>query len=112
MSETDSKPPGDEHPLIVGETCDGSERLWETFSRTSEIGFAILDSELRYQAINRCLARLNGMPAEAHLGFGVREIFGELSEREAEPFYHRVLALGQTSHFEIKNVVLRGMTGS
>src|SRR5207253_4959541 len=106
MSETDSKPAGDEHPLMVSEALAGSERLLEAFSRTSEIGFAILDSELRYQAINRCLARLNGMPAKAHLGFGVREIFGELSEREAEPFYHRVLALGQTSHFEIKNVVL------
>src|SRR5437016_12542656 len=110
MSETDSKPAGDEHPWMVSEAFAGSERLLKAFSRTSEIGFAILDSELRYQAINKCLARINGMPAKAHLGFGVREIFGELSRQTAEPSYHRVLALGQTSQFE-STIVVSPATG-
>src|SRR5437868_11274220 len=112
MSETDRKPAGDEHPLMVSEALAGSERLLEAFSRTSEIGFAILDSELRYQAINKCLARINGMPAKAHLGFGVREIFGELSRQTAEPSYHRVLDLGLSSYFEIKNAMLPTRAGS
>jgi hypothetical protein len=40
------------------------------------------------------------------LGVSVGEIFGEVSEREATPSYHRVLNFGQTSHFEIQNAVL------
>lgn len=95
-----------EHQLIVGETLDGVDQLLQAFSNTSEIGFAILDSKLRYQAINDCLARFNGIPAKEHLGITTREIFGELSEKIAEPSYRLVLDNGQTSYFEIENAVL------
>jgi PAS domain S-box-containing protein len=106
MGETENKPSGNKHPSVVQHIFDNSERLLQFFSRTSAIGFAILDNQLRYLGINNCLANINGMPAKDHLGFSVREIFGELSEKIAEPSYHRVLDLGQTSHFEIKNAVV------
>lgn len=87
-------------------TFDNSGQLLQAFSQTSAIGFAILDDQLRFQGINNCLAKINGMPAKDHLGFGVRELFGELSEKNAERSYHRVLELGETSQFEVKNAVL------
>lgn len=87
-------------------TFDNSGRLFEAFLHTSAIGFAILDDQSRYQGINNCLANINGMPAKDHLGFSVRELFGELSEKIAEPSYHRVLELGENSQFEVKNAVL------
>jgi PAS domain S-box-containing protein len=98
--------------LVVGNTFDNAARLLEAFSQTSAIGFAVLDNQLRYQAINNCLANINGMPAESHLGFTVREIFGKLSEKMAEPRYQRVLAHGEVTHFEVKNAILPARAGS
>src|SRR5438309_40360 len=92
---------GDEHLLAVGDTFDQSERFLKAFSHTSSIGFAILDRELRYQAINRRLAEVNGIPARVHLGVRIRDIFGEIAEKIAEPGYRRVLHRAQSSHFEV-----------
>jgi hypothetical protein len=74
----------------------GQSGYWTAFFRTSAIGFAVLDSQLRYQAINNCLARINGIAAKEHLGAAVTEIFGEFSKKTAKARYHRVLVLGQT----------------
>lgn len=112
MDETESGPLANEHQFAVGETFDSSERLLQAFSRSSAIGFAVLDYQLRYQAINHCLASINGMSAEAHLGFTTGEIFGELAEKIAEPCYHRVLAHGEIAHFEVENAVLPTRAGS
>ena len=87
-------------------TSDKTERLAEAFSCASEIGFAVLDRELRYQALNPCLANINGMPEESHLGITVGDIFGDLAERTAEPHYRRVLACGSTARFEVANADL------
>ena len=87
-------------------TSDRTDRLAEAFSCASEIGFAVLDRELRYQALNRCLANINGMPEESHLGITVSDIFGDLAERTAEPHYRRVLACGATARFEVANADL------
>jgi hypothetical protein len=89
-----------------GEALQESKRLLSAFSGTSAIGFAILDAEFRYQEINNCLAGIHGIPAKAHLGFTVREIFGELAEKTTGPNYHRVLVHGEISHFEITDAVL------
>jgi hypothetical protein len=71
MGKTESELSGSEpHPqFVVGDTIDTSERLLQAFSQTSAIGFAIPDNQLRYQAINSCLASINGMPAQSALGF-------------------------------------------
>lgn len=111
MDETEPRSDGDLH-LVAGELIDTSETLLAALSDASGIGFAILDKELRYQAINLCLANINGIPPQAHLGVAVREIFGELSQRIAEPSYHRVLTFGEASQFEVKNAVLPNRLGS
>ena len=85
-------------------TSDRTERLAEAFSCASEIGFAVLDRELRYQALNRCLADINGLPEESHLGITVSDIFGDLAERTAEPHYRRVLASGATANLRLQTL--------
>ena len=85
---------------------DRTERLARAFSCASEIGFAVLDRELQYQALNPCLAKINGIPEESHLGITVGEIFGDLAERTAEPHYRRVLASGATARFEVADAEL------
>jgi PAS domain S-box-containing protein len=91
---------------------DSTERLVRPFAHSLSIGFAVLDHELRYQAVNSCLAAINGVPAKAHLGLSTREMFGELSEKIAEPGYHRILAHGEIEHFEIRDSVLPSRPGS
>jgi hypothetical protein len=81
MGEKEDEPSGLEPQHVLGSTFDNSERLLQAFSQASAIGFAILDDQLRYQGINHCLANINGIPAEAHLGFGVRELFGSCQKR-------------------------------
>jgi PAS domain S-box-containing protein len=95
-----------ERQFVAADTSYSSERLLQALSQTTAIGFAILDDKLRYHAINKCLASINGIPAEAHLRFTTRDIFGEISEKIAEASYRRVLRHGETSQFEVKDVVL------
>ncbi len=47
-------------------------------------GLATLDSELRYVRVNETLARMNGIPAEAHIGKTVEEIVPALGARARE----------------------------
>ena len=87
-------------------TSDTTERLVVAFSCASEIGFGVLDRELRYQALNTSLANINGMPEESHLGIPVGDIFGDLAKKRAEPHYHRVLASGAIARFEVADAGL------
>jgi formate hydrogenlyase transcriptional activator len=70
------------------------EQFLATFISASNLGLAILDTQLKYQAINKALADMNGVPAEAHLGKSVRDILGNVAE-QIEPIFHRVLLTGR-----------------
>ncbi|MFZ0772803.1 MAG: sigma 54-interacting transcriptional regulator [Candidatus Sulfotelmatobacter sp.] len=71
-----------------------SEQLLTVFFSASKVGLGILDTDFRYIAINKTLAEINGLSAEAHLGKSVREVLGDLAEL-VEPQYQHVLATGQ-----------------
>ena len=51
----------------------------------SPLGVAFLDPELRYRRINETLARMNGRPAEEHLGATPVEVLGEAVAPLMEP---------------------------
>lgn len=113
MEERKRRASDHENLIVAGEVIDTAQLLLAAFSHTSAIGFAIFDKDLRYQAINNCLAKINGIPAQAHLGVRVRDLFGEVSETTAaEPGYQRVLTNGETTQFEVKNAVLPTRAGS
>jgi len=71
-----------------------SEQLLTAYFSASKVGLCILDSDFRYLAINRTLAEMNGMPAEAHLSKSVREMLGDFAEL-IEPHLGQVLATRQ-----------------
>jgi hypothetical protein len=83
-----------------------AERLVTALAGSSEIGFAVLDNQLRYQMINKRLAGINGMPQTAHLGIPVGEIFGDIFRQIAKPHYDRVWSSGVVTRFEVANQVL------
>ncbi|WP_433859664.1 SpoIIE family protein phosphatase [Streptomyces kronopolitis] len=60
----------------------------------SPIGLAVLDTALRYVAVNPALERINGMPAHAHLGRRVRQALPFLGAEAVEAVMREVLATG------------------
>ncbi|MER6842136.1 SpoIIE family protein phosphatase [Streptomyces platensis] len=60
----------------------------------SPIGLAVLDTELRYLAVNPALARMNGVPAEEHIGRSVAEVLPFLDTDAIEAALRQVLASG------------------
>jgi formate hydrogenlyase transcriptional activator len=77
------------------------EKLLGAYFSSSIVGLCILDSTLRYVAINKILADMNGIPIADHLGKTVREVLGSVAD-DLEPQLRRVLSSGEpVMNFEI-----------
>jgi PAS domain S-box-containing protein len=61
----------------------------------SPIGLAVLDTDLRYVSVNPALERLNGIPAEDHIGRSVREVLPRLDAEAMEAALREVLETGR-----------------
>ena len=66
------------------------------------VGISLLDTTLRFQQINPALAKINGLPPEAHLGRLLSEVLPLLGA-EIEAMYHHILATGEPL-FDIETV--------
>jgi formate hydrogenlyase transcriptional activator len=90
--------------IAPGITLD-LKQLLGRFLSNSDVGLAIFDEQTRYLAVNDALAAINGIPAEAHLGKRVREVFtGQLNSEvleQIERSVRHVLTTGETASFEI-----------
>ncbi len=71
-----------------------AEHLLGFLFNEASVGFGILDTELRYLAVNSRLAEMHGVSAESHVGKTLREILGEHAPR-VESFYRRVVTTGE-----------------
>ena len=58
------------------------------------IGVAVLDRQLRFKAVNRALAEMNGLPADNHVGRPLHEVVGSLVMKVGSAFQH-VFSTGQ-----------------
>ncbi len=58
------------------------------------VGMCLLDTELRYVEINPCLAAINGLSVEAHLGRTISEVIPDVAVR-VEPLLRGVLKTGK-----------------
>ncbi|HXZ40434.1 MAG TPA: sigma 54-interacting transcriptional regulator [Terriglobales bacterium] len=98
--------------ICATEDAGGWERRWGSasspeatewlrkFLEAPNIGFAVCDEELRYVFINDTLAKMNGLPAEAHLGRTVHDILGEAAENLV-PMLQHVFFTGQAVDYEL-----------
>lgn len=69
--------------------------LLDALIESAPIGFALFDTDLRYLRVNEALARINGIPAEDHIGRTLAEVVPEVPrEGHAEPL-ERVLRTGR-----------------
>ncbi|MFF4602888.1 SpoIIE family protein phosphatase [Streptomyces sp. NPDC001339] len=61
----------------------------------SPIGVAVLDTDLRYLAVNPALERMNGVPAQEHVGRSVHEVLPLLRTDQLEAAARQVLETGE-----------------
>jgi PAS domain S-box-containing protein len=73
------------------------------FFSNSNVGLAVFDEKLRYQALNPWLANAHGYSIEFHLGKTARTILGEVAA-QAEPAIRRVFVTGRA----VANVEIAG----
>jgi len=59
------------------------------------VGLAFMDTNFRYVRVNEALARINGLPAEDHLGRSLRAVLGEDLARTIEPYHRHVIETGE-----------------
>ncbi|RKH15907.1 PAS domain S-box protein [Corallococcus sp. CA047B] len=59
--------------------------------RSAPVGIGFVGTDLRYVRVNETLARINGLPAEAHPGHTPLELFGPQTGAAVEQFLHKVL---------------------
>jgi PAS domain S-box-containing protein len=85
-----------EHPEALSEP----EKLLAAYFNSPNVGLCIFDSELRYFAINRTLAEINGVPVEAHLGKTLREVLGDFAD-SLESKFHQALEAKKPINFEV-----------
>jgi len=91
---TEYKPSGHRLDFSEREPIEELQGLLMAFSDTSAIGFAVVDDQLHYLAINKALAAMNGVPAVAHLGKAIRDILGDVAA-QIENTYRTVFGTGR-----------------
>ena len=74
--------------------------LFSELLNSSDVGFAIVDEQLRYVAVNEKLARMNGIPANKHVGRRIRDVLGDALAEQLEPAIRKVFATAQPVHVE------------
>jgi PAS domain S-box-containing protein len=76
-----------------GSTPDLDTLILNALCESAPVGFALLDTSLRFQRINHTLAELHGLSVGVHVGRQIFDLLPGLRER-AEPALRRVLATG------------------
>src|SRR5919197_2699529 len=59
------------------------------------VGLAFMDSNFHYVRVNEALARINGLPPEAHFGRSLRDVLGDELASTIEPYHQQVLDTGE-----------------
>ncbi|MEX0928626.1 MAG: HWE histidine kinase domain-containing protein [Balneolales bacterium] len=77
----------------------------ETIYRNVPVGLCVIDRGLRFTRVNEHLAKMNGIPAEEHLGRKITEVLPKLAQ-DIEPDLRQLIETGKPR----MNVELNGQT--
>lgn len=102
---------------LIGVTTDITERkhaeevqarlnaTLESLLANAPVGFAFFDRQHRYLRINETLARINGLPVDAHLGRTIAEVL-PVNARSVDPLIDQIFTTGQA----VQNLEIIGET--
>src|SRR6516225_1096338 len=111
FSERRSSPGDSFLPFSNSDSSSPFEKLIADYFDSATIGLAIFDCDLRYVAINRTLAAVNGESVSDHRSKTVREILGDFAD-SVEPYFQQVLSTGEEVRFEVSGTLpATGETG-
>lgn len=79
----------------VRRRAEESLAFLDTIIESAPTGFALFDRDLRYVRVNEVLARINGVPAEAHVGRTLHEIVPDVPDETLLVPLRRVLETGE-----------------
>ena len=85
---------GDLIPFARPEALNEPEKLLAAYFSSSSVGLCILDSEMRYLAINHTLAAMNGIPAADHIGKTIRDVLADAAG-PVEAEFRRAFSTGE-----------------
>jgi PAS domain S-box-containing protein len=88
------------HASTLLEPCISGVPWLPTFFASSIVGVAVLDSGMRFRAINRALAAMNGMPAHRHIGKKLRYVLGAAA-KQVENVTDQVVQTGEPQSLEL-----------
>ena len=74
---------------------------------SAPIGIAFYDRQLRFQRVNEAMSRINGVPAEAHIGRSIEDVIPALAPT-IRPLMERVFATGKPE----ADVLIEGATAA
>lgn len=81
----------------IGEPRD----LLKALFKSSTVGVAVCDRQLRFRAVNNALASMNGVAAGRHLGKTIHSVLGRAAAK-IQPAFEQVFATGEPlSNFEL-----------
>jgi formate hydrogenlyase transcriptional activator len=87
-------------PFANPEALSEPEKLLAAYFNSSTVGLSVFDTDLRFIAINKTLAEMNGIPANEHLGRTVQELLGDLGEPVWQ-LLQKALSTKQPVHTEV-----------
>jgi DNA-binding CsgD family transcriptional regulator len=71
-----------------------SRHLLATLYKSSTVGVAVCDRQLRFRAINHALASMNGLPPREHIGKTIHTVLGEAAAK-VQPAFEHVFTTGE-----------------
>jgi DNA-binding CsgD family transcriptional regulator len=92
--------PGPEKRLVTVGALREPEQIVAALFGNPNVGVAICDKRFRYQAINECLAAMNGMPRAAHMGRTLSDVMGNAAA-QVQPAFEDVFSTGKSANFEV-----------
>jgi PAS domain S-box-containing protein len=69
-----------------------SQAFLETILAHGPVGYAFVDPEMRFAAVNDQLAQINGLPVAEHLGRPASEVLGPALWASRKPLFERAMA--------------------
>jgi formate hydrogenlyase transcriptional activator len=97
-------PAGKLIPFSHPEALNDPEKLLAAYFSSSTVGLCILDTDLRFIAVNETLATINGKSISEHLGKTVREVLGDLADL-LEPHFRKVFITREPVNFEVEGKI-------